>query len=40
MEEKGIEKVQLNDKLKKSFINYAMSVIADRALPEFTDRRK
>ena len=34
MEEKGIEKVNLNAKLKKSFINYAMSVITDRALPD------
>ena len=40
MEEKGIEKVQLNDKLKKSFINYAMSVIADRALPDVRDGLK
>ena len=40
MEEKGIEKVNLNEKLKKSFINYAMSVITDRALPDVRDGLK
>ena len=40
MEEKGIEKVNLNAKLKKSFINYAMSVITDRALPDVRDGLK
>ena len=40
MEEKGIEKVKLNSKLKKSFINYAMSVITDRALPDVRDGLK
>lgn len=36
----GITTVRLEDELKKSFIDYAMSVIVDRALPDVRDGLK
>ena len=37
MEERGIKKRTLTEEMKKSFINYAMSVIVQRALPDVRD---
>lgn len=36
----NVETVKLEDELKKSFIDYAMSVIVDRALPDVRDGLK
>ena len=33
-QEKGIRKIQLTSEMKTSFMNYAMSVIVARALPD------
>ena len=35
-----IEKLNINEKLKKSFLSYAMSVIIARALPDIRDGLK
>ena len=35
-----IEKLNINDKLKNSFLSYAMSVIISRALPDIRDGLK
>lgn len=40
MEERGIKKKTLTEEMKKSFINYAMSVIVQRALPDVRDGLK
>ena len=40
MEERGIKKRTLTEEMKKSFINYAMSVIVQRALPDVRDGLK
>ena len=40
MEERGIKKRTLTDEMKQSFINYAMSVIVQRALPDVRDGLK
>jgi DNA gyrase subunit A len=40
MEERGIKKRALTQEMKKSFIDYAMSVIVDRALPDVRDGLK
>ncbi len=39
-EEKGIEKIDINDEMKKSYLEYAMSVIVGRALPDVRDGLK
>ena len=40
MEERGIKKRTLTEEMRKSFINYAMSVIVQRALPDVRDGLK
>ena len=40
MEERGIKKRSLTKEMKQSFINYAMSVIVQRALPDVRDGLK
>ena len=40
MEERGIKKINLTGEMKKSFIEYAMSVIMARALPDARDGMK
>ncbi|MCD7840808.1 MAG: DNA gyrase subunit A [Erysipelotrichaceae bacterium] len=40
MEERGIKKRTLTSEMKQSFINYAMSVIVQRALPDVRDGLK
>ena len=40
MNEGQVVQVQITDEIKKSFINYAMSVIVDRALPDVRDGLK
>ena len=40
MEERGIKKRPLTSEMKQSFINYAMSVIVQRALPDVRDGLK
>ena len=40
MNEGEVVPVQITDEIKKSFINYAMSVIVDRALPDVRDGLK
>ena len=40
MEERGIKKRPLTAEMKQSFINYAMSVIVQRALPDVRDGLK
>ncbi len=40
MEEKGIKVVNINDEMKTSFMDYAMSVIISRALPDIRDGLK
>jgi len=40
VEEKGIRDVFLEDEMKKSYLSYAMSVIASRALPDVRDGLK
>lgn len=40
MEQRGIKKRLLTEEMKKSFINYAMSVIVQRALPDVRDGLK
>ena len=37
MEERGIRKVKLTSEMKNSFMQYAMSVIVSRALPDVRD---
>ena len=39
-QEKGIRKIQLTSEMKTSFMNYAMSVIVARALPDVRDGMK
>lgn len=39
-EEKGISKIDINDEMKKSYLEYAMSVIVGRALPDVRDGLK
>ena len=39
-QEKGIRKIQLTSEMKTSFMNYAMSVIVARALPDVRDGLK
>ena len=38
MEEQGIRKVNLTSEMKNSFMEYAMSVIVQRALPDVQRR--
>jgi len=40
MEEKGIKKVNISKAMKKSFLEYSMSVIVSRALPDVRDGLK
>ena len=40
MNDDGIEEVDLTNKMKDSYINYAMSVIVQRALPDVRDGLK
>ena len=40
MEERGIKKTKLTSEMKKSFLEYAMSVIVSRALPDVRDGLK
>ena len=40
MEERGIRKVKLTSEMKNSFMQYAMSVIVSRALPDVRDGLK
>ena len=40
MEERGIRKVKLTSEMKNSFMQYAMSVIVARALPDVRDGLK
>ena len=40
MNEGQVVPIQLTDEIKSSFINYAMSVIVDRALPDVRDGLK
>ena len=40
MEERGIKKINLTSEMKKSFLEYAMSVIVARALPDVKDGLK
>lgn len=40
MEERGIKKVNLSSEMKTAFLDYAMSVIVDRALPDVRDGLK
>ena len=40
MEERGIRKVKLTSEMKNSFMEYAMSVIVARALPDARDGMK
>lgn len=40
MEERGIKKVDLSSQMKTAFLDYAMSVIVDRALPDVRDGLK
>jgi len=40
MEERGIQKVELSATMKQAFLDYAMSVIVDRALPDVRDGLK
>ena len=37
IEEKGIKNVNLTSEMRKSFLEYAMSVIVARALPDARD---
>ena len=39
-QERGIRKVKLTTEMKTSFMNYAMSVIVARALPDVRDGMK
>ena len=36
----GIEEIQLSKEMKKSFLDYSMSVIVSRALPDVRDGMK
>ena len=40
MEQRGIKDIQLTGEMKKSFMEYAMSVIVARALPDARDGLK
>ena len=40
MNEGQVVPIQITDEIKTSFINYAMSVIVDRALPDVRDGLK
>ena len=40
MEQRGIKDIQLTGEMKKSFMEYAMSVIVARALPDAKDGLK